>query len=578
MTMIVRQIQIQAAADVTPPTLTAPIATATGQTTASGSVSTNEANGTLYFLASANATETVGTVVGTGSSQAVSGTGTQNVNVTGLTAATSYYLHFVHVDATGNQSSRVTSSQITTSPNVTGTIITRQIQIQSAADVTPPTLTSPTGTATGATTASGSVSTDDAGGTLFRLASTNATETAAAVIAANQTQAVTGTGVQSVTFTGLSPSTVYYAHYVHRDAANNASARVSSSSFTTSASTGGTIITRQIQILPLSDSILSVSGSTAGSLITVTTGGAQNLSTGAPELTYAGIALTSLTVTSASTLTALMPATGIELGSENDFVLTVGGSPSPEFPATFGPALGQFATFSVPFDSFSPDSWARDDELVGVTETIAAPDQIAARLKSNGTTSTPAGYDVNIDGLGNLWLSDPAGSEGNLEAETEDVTVDIALVDASDGYLISGVMNITVAINMPAGTLTLGTPVTSSSTAALPFTWTGTNADSFEYQIGTGAIIAASTSPISLTGLTASTTYSYRVRPKNGSWPGQWVNGTFTTQSASGTMPDPFDFVDQVDVSISTQYTSNSIQITGGAAGQDIATTIAGGE
>lgn len=100
-------------------------------------------------------------------------------------------------------------------------------------DSTAPTLTSPTGTKTGSTTASGTVSTDEANGTLYRLASINATETAATVKAAALTTAVTATGSQSVTFTGLTPNTTYYAHYVHRDAATNDSARVSSASFTT---------------------------------------------------------------------------------------------------------------------------------------------------------------------------------------------------------------------------------------------------------------------------------------------------------------------------------------------------------
>lgn len=110
-----------------------------------------------------------------------------------------------------------------------------------ASDTTAPILTSPTGAATGASTASGTVVTDEANGTLYRLASTNATETAATVIAAALTQTVTATGSQSVSFTGLTASTTYYAHYVHRDAAGNDSDRVSSSSFTTTAGTSYTL-------------------------------------------------------------------------------------------------------------------------------------------------------------------------------------------------------------------------------------------------------------------------------------------------------------------------------------------------
>lgn len=100
-------------------------------------------------------------------------------------------------------------------------------------DTTAPNLSSPTGTKTGATTASGTVSTDEGNGTLYRLASINATESAATVKAAALTSAVSATGSQSVTFTGLTPSTTYYAHYVHADAASNDSARVSSAAFTT---------------------------------------------------------------------------------------------------------------------------------------------------------------------------------------------------------------------------------------------------------------------------------------------------------------------------------------------------------
>lgn len=113
-----------AASDTTAPTLTSPTASATGATTASGSVSTNEANGTLYYLATANASETVA-MVKAGSSQAVTATLEQPVTVTGLTASTSYYLHFVHRDAAGNDSAVATSAQFTTaaantSPSFTG--------------------------------------------------------------------------------------------------------------------------------------------------------------------------------------------------------------------------------------------------------------------------------------------------------------------------------------------------------------------------------------------------------------------------------------------------------------------------
>ncbi len=211
--------------DTTPPTLTSPTGTQTGSTTATGTVSTNEANGTLYRLASTNATELVATVKAAALTQSVTATGTQSVSFTGLTPSTTYYAHYVHTDAAGNDSTRVSSASFTTA---------------AAADTTPPTLTSPTGTQTGSTTAGGTVSTNEGNGTLYRLASTNATELASTVKAAALTSTVTTTGTQSVTFAGLIPSTTYYAHYVHTDAAGNDSARVSSASFTTAAAADST--------------------------------------------------------------------------------------------------------------------------------------------------------------------------------------------------------------------------------------------------------------------------------------------------------------------------------------------------
>lgn len=207
-------------ADNTGPTLSSPTAAQTGTNTANGSVTTNEATGVLYFLATVNATETVATVKANGGVQAISSVGSKSVSVSGLTAATQYYLHFVHTDASNNDSTRVTSAAFTTA---------------AVADTTAPTLSSPTATKTGQNTATGTVSTNEANGTLYRYVSTNAVESVATVKAANLTQAVTATGVQNLSFSGLTANTTYYAHYVHSDASNNNSTVSSSASFTTDA-------------------------------------------------------------------------------------------------------------------------------------------------------------------------------------------------------------------------------------------------------------------------------------------------------------------------------------------------------
>lgn len=111
-------------------------------------------------------------------------------------------------------------------------------------DPTPPVLTSPTGAATGAGTATVGATTDEGNGTMYAVVTTSATQPSVAQIKAGQnhtgaaaawagTLAISSTGAKTLNATGLTPSTAYYAHLVHTDAATNDSNRVSSAVFTT---------------------------------------------------------------------------------------------------------------------------------------------------------------------------------------------------------------------------------------------------------------------------------------------------------------------------------------------------------
>lgn len=114
----------------------------------------------------------------------------------------------------------------------------------SAGDTTAPTLTSASVTAVATTTATGNVTTDEANGTLYSIVSTSATAPSAAQIQAGQdhtgaaavwsgNQAVSSTGAKTLSITGLTASTAYYAHFQHKDSANNNSSVVTSAQFTT---------------------------------------------------------------------------------------------------------------------------------------------------------------------------------------------------------------------------------------------------------------------------------------------------------------------------------------------------------
>ena len=120
------------------------------------------------------------------------------------------------------------------------------------ADVAPPVLSAPIGAANGATAANGSVDTDEGNGTLYAVLSANAAVPAADQIKAGRDQSgapavwagaqpVLATGSQplSPAPSGLAPSTSYFIHYMHEDAAGNGSGVVTSAGFTTGASGAG---------------------------------------------------------------------------------------------------------------------------------------------------------------------------------------------------------------------------------------------------------------------------------------------------------------------------------------------------
>jgi hypothetical protein len=113
--------------DTTAPVLTTPTGTKTNEDEASGTVITDEGNGTLYWYTSTSATPPSianhkdGTSSSAFGSQTVTVAGTENITVTGLDAATTYYNHYLHTDAaaTPNDSNQATSASFTTDAQTT---------------------------------------------------------------------------------------------------------------------------------------------------------------------------------------------------------------------------------------------------------------------------------------------------------------------------------------------------------------------------------------------------------------------------------------------------------------------------
>jgi hypothetical protein len=124
--------------------------------------------------------------------------------------------------------------------------------ISRGGDTTAPVLSSPTGTG-GVGVCSGTVSTDEANGTLYAVATASATQPSVAQIKAGQnhtgaaalrvvSQAVSATGTQTIASGAISGGAgTRYLHYVHTDAAANDSNRVSSASFSVTAALAVTL-------------------------------------------------------------------------------------------------------------------------------------------------------------------------------------------------------------------------------------------------------------------------------------------------------------------------------------------------
>ena len=261
------------------PVLSSPVDTANGGTAATGSVSTDTGNGTLYWVVTTSVTSPSSARVKAGQdhngiaaddsgSQVVSGTGVQNLSPapSGLTSETTYYIHFMHENASAVQSAVASGDGFTT------------------ADVTAPTLSSPTDAANGSTAATGSVSTNEGNGTLYWVVSTSGTAPSAAQVKAGNdhtgsaaadsgSQAVSGTGVQTLSPapSGLTASTAYTIHFMHEDASANQSSVSSGDGFTTAS--GGVTLASKGNLINT-----SVVGTTPAILTSITASAGNRIS------------------------------------------------------------------------------------------------------------------------------------------------------------------------------------------------------------------------------------------------------------------------------------------------------------
>lgn len=237
-------LEYEVTADDSGPTLSSPSAIKNGMTAFTASITTDDAGGPIKFIVfpASNPDPSVTQLElgqdGSGASapggmrtQAVSAVGVQNVSGSGLTQGNTYRVAFLQRDAGGSPSGISVSAPFTTD-----------------IDLLAPLLSAPTAAKAGPTTGTASVTTDEAGGTMYFVASLLATKPSETQMMAGQdstgsaavwawNQPVTTVGVQTASSgpSGLTIATSYYIHFMQVDSSPtpNKSAVATSAAFTT---------------------------------------------------------------------------------------------------------------------------------------------------------------------------------------------------------------------------------------------------------------------------------------------------------------------------------------------------------
>jgi hypothetical protein len=353
-----------------------------------------------------------------------------------------------------------------------------------------PVLTSPTGTKTGAKTGSGTVSTNTGSGTLYYYASTNSTESVATIKASGASQAVSGTGSQSVSFTGLTSNTTYYAHYAHNAAGQDSTAANSTPGFLTDplfsnvvnsgsiltdspAATGVTLSGPTSGVVGSPSTNFSVGVTPGGGTITGTlvvtpsSGGGGgtfsptsiNLTTGSPTGTFtytaASVGTKTISVTNDGGLTnpgnisydaSAAPATAVTISGPNSGTngiastnFTVGANGVITGTVTVTPSSGggggTFTPTTVNISSGSPTAT--------FTYTPASIGTKSITVTNNGSLSNPSAWTYTVDPVGGIatlndWVNNAGTSYPNGEL------VNISFHNTTSRALVYFASNVTI--------------------------------------------------------------------------------------------------------------------------------------
>lgn len=356
-------------------------------------------------------------------------------------------------------------------------------------DTTAPTLSSATASATSGTTSSGSVTTDEANGTLYWLTNTSSTATVAAV-KAGSSQTVTATGAQSTSSTGLSTGTTYYTHFVHTDVAANDSTVLSSASFTTPApDTTAPTFTGSITVGAKTSSTIALTLPTATDNVAVT-GYEYRVDAGAwvdngnsTAVSITGLtALTSYTIDARAYDAAANASTTLSVTTST---YRAGASAGSIVTAT-GPTGGNPAGF-----------------LYDLAQTLPTSDWVSYYIVS-GPTPSGGTLDAQVNGAFSYFGPEPATLVIQPEVNgVEDAQITVTLYDQSAD---------TTAPTF-TGSITVAARTTTTITLTMPTATDDTAVTGYEYRVDGGAWTDNGLSTtVALTGLTEDTSYTIDAR------------------------------------------------------------------
>lgn len=283
--------------------------------------------------------------------------------------------------------------------------------------------------------------------------------------------------------------------------------------------------------------------------------------------TYGGVSVTVSNIT-ANSFDFTAPSAGLQLGVNHDLIVTADGESSIAWSQAFLPPTGYDYVVLTGIDT---NSWLNKPQYTGNAggdaNNIGASDQIVYK-----NTTNEAGTAVTISAVGLPEM--PNAVADNVTANQ---TINWFYLDAQDGYAAgpAAVLTLYSPDQIPQSLVSIDSITENRTSAVVVFSYPGTDATGFEYNIGGNWLAAVS--PLTISGLAEQTAYNLQIRPLNNGSAGTATSTTFNTQSAVDTTPNTFSFTAQTGLALNAAVVFGPMTVLGVDAGVDIPVSITNG-